>query len=131
VRQVNRFLRPHRRRTPAAKRSTSLTGEVLSDVRRYPDNGLPLARAGESARGAGGTGAVEIHLDAVDGPVLTTVTIAATANATTYASQTFPLDDPGGLHKVYLVFRPVAGGPGNNFFNLNWVEFGGQGISIP
>jgi cytochrome c len=81
--------------------------------------------------GASGTGAVEIHLDAVDGPVLATVTIAATANATTYVSQTFPLDDPGGAHKVYLVFRPVAGGPGNNFFNLNWVEFGGQGISVP
>jgi hypothetical protein len=31
----------------------------------------------------------------------------------------------------YLVFRPVAGGPANNFFNLNWVEFGGQGISVP
>jgi Carbohydrate binding module (family 6) len=65
------------------------------------------------------------------GPILTTVTIAPTANATTYASQTFPISDPGGLHKVYLVFRPVAGGPANNFFNLNWVEFGGQGISIP
>jgi hypothetical protein len=60
-----------------------------------------------------------------------TLTIAPTADATTYASQTFPLDDPGGMHKVYLVFRPVAGGPGNNFFNLNWVEFGGQGISVP
>ena len=41
----------------------------------------------------------------------TTVTIAATANATTYASQTFPVADPGGAHRIYLVFRPVAGGP--------------------
>jgi len=74
-------------------------------------------------RTSGGTGAVEIHLDAVDGPLLTTVTIAATASATTYASQTFPITDPGGAHRLYLVFRPVPGGPGNNFFNLNWVEF--------
>ena len=81
--------------------------------------------------GAAGTGAVEVHLDAVDGPILTTVTIAATANATTYASQTFPIANPGGAHRIYLVFRPVAGGPGNNFFNLNWVEFGGQGVSVP
>jgi cytochrome c len=58
------------------------------------------------------------------------VTIAATASGT-YASQTFPLTDPGGLHKVYLVFRPAPGGPTNNFFNLNWTEFGGQGISVP
>jgi PKD repeat protein/type 1 glutamine amidotransferase len=81
--------------------------------------------------GAAGTGSVEVHLDAVNGPILTTVTIAATANATTYASQTFPIANPGGAHRIYLVFRPVAGGPGNNFFNLNWVEFGGQGVSVP
>jgi cytochrome c len=81
--------------------------------------------------GAAGTGAVEVHLDAVDGPLLTAVTIAATASGTTYASQTFPIVNPGGGHRIYLVFRPVAGGPGNNFFNLNWVEFGGQGVSVP
>ena len=57
--------------------------------------------------------------------------IAATANATTYASQTFPVADPGGAHRIYLVFRPAPGGPANNFFNLNWVEFGGQGVSAP
>jgi hypothetical protein len=77
------------------------------------------------------SGAVEIHLDAVDGPILTTVTINGTASATTYATHTFPLADPGGLHKIHLVFRPVAGGPGKNFFNLNWTEFGGTGIAVP
>ena len=60
-----------------------------------------------------------------------TVTIAATANANTFANQVFPVIDPGGAHRIYLVFRPVAGGPGNNFFNLNWVEFGGQGPAPP
>ncbi len=74
-------------------------------------------------RTSGGTGSVEVHLDAVDGPLLTTVTIAATGNATTYASQSFPIVSPAGAHRIYLVFRPVAGGPTNNFFNLNWVEF--------
>ena len=81
--------------------------------------------------GPSGTGAVEIHLDSVDGPIHSTVTIAATPSPTTYASQTFPLTDPGGSHRLYLVFRPVAGGPGNNFFNLNWVEFGGAGVGLP
>jgi len=79
----------------------------------------------------GVAGAVELHLDAVDGPLHSTFNVAATASATTYASQTFPLTDPGGLHKLYLVFRSLTGGPTNNFFNLNWVEFGGQGISAP
>ena len=90
-------------------------------------NSLTFRTSGGS--GTAGTGAVEVHLDAVTGPILTTVTIAATASATTYESQTFPITDPGGAHRLYLVFRPVAGGPTNNFFNLNWVEFGGQGVS--
>jgi len=75
-------------------------------------------------RTSGGTGVAEVHLDAVDGPLLTTVTVAATAGPTTYASQTFPITDPGGAHRLYFVFRPAPGGPTNNFFNLNWVEFG-------
>ena len=78
--------------------------------------------------GASGTGLVELHQDAVDGPIVSTFTIQPTASATTYASQTFPLAGPSGLHNLFLVFRPVAGGPGNNFFNLNWVEFGGAGV---
>jgi PKD repeat protein len=84
-----------------------------------------------TVRTSGGTGTVEVHLDAVDGPLLTTVTIPATGSATTYASHTFPITNPGGGHRIFLVFRPADGGPGNNFFNLNWVEFGGVGVSLP
>jgi hypothetical protein len=76
------------------------------------------------------TGAVEIRRGAVDGPVVATVTILGTASATTYASQTFPLTDSG-RHEYFLVFRAVPGGPGNNFFNLNWVEFEGPGVGTP
>jgi hypothetical protein len=76
--------------------------------------------------------AVEIRLDAVDGPVLATATITSTGDPNTWQSQTVPVSDPGGLHKIYLVFRPVPGGQtGNNLFNLNWAEFGGQGVSAP
>jgi PKD repeat protein/type 1 glutamine amidotransferase len=81
--------------------------------------------------GANGTGLVELHRDAVDGPVVGTFTIQPTASATTYASQTFPITDPGGVNELFLVFRPVDGGPGNNFFNLNWVEFVGTGVGTP
>jgi PKD repeat protein len=76
------------------------------------------------------SGAVEIHRDAVDGPIVTTVDIVGTANATTYASQTFPLADSG-THEYFLVFRAVPGGPLNNFFNLNWIEFVGNGVGTP
>jgi cytochrome c len=81
--------------------------------------------------GAAGTGLVELHRDAVDGPIVGMFTIQPTANATTYASQNFPITDPGGANELFLVFRPVAGGPGNNFFNLNWVEFVGAGVGTP
>ncbi|MGH3658063.1 MAG: carbohydrate-binding protein, partial [Micromonosporaceae bacterium] len=76
--------------------------------------------------------AVEIRLDAVDGPVIATATITSTGDPNTWQSQTVPVSDPGGLHKIYLVFRSVPGGQtGNNLFNLNWAEFGGQGVSAP
>ena len=55
--------------------------------------------------------------------------IARTANAATYASKTFPLTNPGGLDEPFLVFRPVAGVPGNDYFDLNRVQLEGAGIS--
>jgi cytochrome c len=80
----------------------------------------------ETAPG-GPLAAVEVRLDAVDGPVLTTAQLTATSGAGPdgWQSQTVPLSDPGGQHDIYLVFRTVPGGPtGNNTFLLNWVEFG-------
>ena len=77
------------------------------------------------------TASVEVRLDAVDGPLLTTATIQGTAGATAFASTQVPITNSGGLHKVYLVFRSVTGGATNNFFNLNWSEFGGTGVTTP
>lgn len=88
---------------------------------------LTFRHSGGTSGGAAGT--VEVRLDTVDGPLLTTAAIPGTASATTYTSTTVPITDPGGLHKVYLVFRPATGGPTNNFFNLNWVELGGLGVA--
>lgn len=75
-------------------------------------------------------GAIQLRLDAPDGPVVTTANITATGTGT-YATQTFPLTDPGGTHRLYLVFQGVSGGPTSNLFALNWMEFGGTGISGP
>ena len=58
----------------------------------------------------------------------TMATINATTGNTDYASQTFPITDPGGTHRLYLVFQSVSGGPTTSLLNLNWVEFGGAGI---
>ena len=76
--------------------------------------------------------AVDVRLGAVDGPILVTATITSTGDSATWQSQTVPITDPGGPHRVFLVFRSIAGGQtGNNLFNLNWVQFDGEGISVP
>jgi cytochrome c len=88
--------------------------------------------SGGSAATAGTPRAtVELHLDSIDGPLLTTATINATTGNNDYSSQTLPVTDPGGTHRLFLVFRSVAGGPTTNLLNLNWIEFGGAGIGTP
>jgi hypothetical protein len=87
--------------------------------------------------GGGGTpgnplAAVQVRLDAVDGPILQTAELTATGGTGAWESQTFPLVDPGGGHELFLVIQQVPGGrTGNNLFNLNWVEFGGTGVAVP
>ena len=95
-------------------------------------NAITFRTSGGTTGGNAGT--VEIWLDAINaaggGTLVTSVTITGTANATTYASQTFPLvdrRDPPAVPRV----PPAAGGPANNFFNLNWIEFDGAGVSVP
>jgi PKD repeat protein/type 1 glutamine amidotransferase len=89
-------------------------------------------------RFAGGSGAtagqprtqVEIRSGAPDGPIVTTVTLAATSGNTAYSSQAFPLPLVGS-ERLYLVFRAVPGGTVTaNFGNLNWVDFSGPGVGV-
>jgi cytochrome c len=65
-----------------------------------------------------------------DGSVLTTATFNATAGNNAFASTGVPIADPGGTHKLYLVFQTVPGGPASGFGNLNWVEFAGRGVGV-
>ena len=75
--------------------------------------------------------AIEVHQDAVNGPVVTTANLVSTGGTGTWTSQTFPIS-LSGKHDLYLVFQTVAGGStGGNLFNLNWAEFNGQGIGVP
>ena len=74
------------------------------------------------------SGTVELWRDAINaaggGTLVASQTITGTA-AGTYASQTFPLVDPGGSHRLFLVFANA------NTYSLNWIEFVGAGISVP
>jgi cytochrome c len=102
----------------------------------------PVNLAGMTAlnlRVSGGSGAtlgrpraaVELRLDAPDGPVASTAIVLDTGGNNNFATQTTALADPGGTHRLYLVFQPVAGGPATNMFNLNWFELVGDGVAEP
>ncbi|MPZ82544.1 MAG: carbohydrate-binding protein [Actinophytocola sp.] len=79
--------------------------------------------------GSGGTvgtprAGVELRLDSPTGPLVATATLAATSGNNSWASQSVPVDQPAGAHRLYLVFTTVTGGPATGLINLNWVEFG-------
>jgi len=78
--------------------------------------------------------AIEIRQDSSTGPILTTANLVSTGSTTAAAvwtTQTFPLPPSTGKHELFFVFRTVTGGAtGNNLFNLNWAEFGGNGVTV-
>jgi PKD repeat protein/glucose/arabinose dehydrogenase len=76
--------------------------------------------------------AVEVRLGAPDGELLTEVTLTSTGANTNWESQTVPISDPGAANRIYLVVRSIPGGAtGFTLFRLNWVQFEGQGVSVP
>ncbi|WP_238454302.1 carbohydrate-binding protein [Micromonospora sp. ATA51] len=92
---------------------------------------VTLRTSGGSAATAGQPRfGVQFRLDSPTGPLLTTATVNATSGNNAFTSTTVPLTDPGGSHKLYLVFTTVPGGAASGFGNLNWVEFAGQGIGV-
>jgi cytochrome c len=80
-------------------------------------------------------GRVEVRLDAPDGPLVGSVTVAGSVIDTSWRTVDIPIDDPGGTHSLYLVFRnplvppnPVAP---SSMMLLNFVEFVGTGLDSP
>ena len=115
--------RPRQRRLDRAQRAYQPAQHRLAHV-----PGRRTAAGGPAGLAAG---AVEVRSGAFDGPILPTAKLTSTGGTATWQSQTFPITDPGGAHRLYLRVRPVTGGPGgNNFFNLNWVEFNGEGVTV-
>lgn len=50
---------------------------------------------------------VEFRLDSPTGPLLGTATVNATTGNNAFTSTTVPITDPGGTHRLYLVFTTV------------------------
>jgi len=83
---------------------------------------------------------IEARIDSPTGAVVSTITIPATGPSNQistwgkYVSISGPISDPGGTHELYFVFKHPSGvaypDPANPYlFNLNWIEFNGQGIA--
>ena len=76
--------------------------------------------------------AIEVRQDSITGPILATANLVSTGGTGRVVDQTFPLADVAtGKHELFFVFRTVTGGAtGGNLFNLNWAEFGGNGVTV-
>ncbi len=72
-------------------------------------------------------GAIEVHQDSLTGPIVQTDNLVSTGGVDTWTTQTFPISLTG-THELFVVFRNVTGGATGSMFNLNWLQFNGQGI---
>ncbi|WP_169542094.1 ThuA domain-containing protein [Solirubrobacter soli] len=73
-------------------------------------------------------GAIEVRTGSPTGPIAATLDLTSTGSNTTWNSLTFPLSIAG-KNELFLVFRQVTGGATQSMFLLNWIEFGGNGVT--
>jgi hypothetical protein len=91
-----------------------------------------VADAGGGRLAGSALAAVELRRDASDGPVIATANLTSTGGTTTWQSQSIDLPAVPGTNRLFLRFVSVPGGStGGNLFNLNWVQFNGQGVAAP
>ena len=76
---------------------------------------------------AGSGGEIELRLDGPTGTLVNSTTINPTGGWNSWTTVESNLTDPGGKHDLYFVFKSTPGA--KDLFSLNWVEFGGNGIS--
>ncbi|GAB5409847.1 MAG: ThuA domain-containing protein [Balneolaceae bacterium] len=70
---------------------------------------------------------VEVRIDELDGPIIAEIQTSITGGWQTYDYFTTDLDNPGGTHDVFFVFKNSTNP--NGIGNFNWFEFHGQGMA--
>lgn len=78
----------------------------------------------------GKAGYIEMHADSANGLLLSKRFIPSNNSDQFYDFYTATVDDPGRTMELYLVFKSVDGLPGQ-LFNLNWIDFYGNGVATP
>ena len=73
-------------------------------------------------------GRIELRLDGPTGNLISTTNVPTTGAWNNWIDVESPITDPGGKHDLYFVFKNNPGE--TDLFNVNWVEFSGNGVSI-
>jgi PKD repeat protein len=76
----------------------------------------------------GDGGSIELRLDGISGPLLSSTDIPATGSWSNWSEQESSITDPGGKHDLYFVFKNDDSS--QDLFELNYLEFGGGGVSV-
>lgn len=76
---------------------------------------------------AGSGGRIEVRADSPEGPLLSTAYVDPTGGWQIYEEVTAPIHDPGGTRDLYFVFRHEPGA--ESLFNINWIDFHGEGVA--
>lgn len=72
-------------------------------------------------------GSIEVRSGSPDGILISTVQVMATASLESWTTISSPIENPGGQHDLYFVFKSKPGDV--NLFDLNYIEFKGSGVS--
>ncbi len=93
----------------------------------YPMNLLNINFITYRVASAGPGGQIEVRVDAPDGPLISKALVEPTGEWQVYRDVTVPITHPGGTHELFFVF---LNNPGNSgLFNVNWIDFHGDGIA--
>ncbi len=130
---------PTRRPTPTAATAsiaaacrpvTGSSSTVRSTCSRSTRSSFRVADAAAGRTAGSPLAAIEVRQDSITGPILTTANLVSTGGTAVWSTQSFPIAMTG-KHELFFVFRAVTGGAtGGNLFNLNWAEFGGNGVTV-
>jgi glucose/arabinose dehydrogenase/type 1 glutamine amidotransferase/PKD repeat protein len=136
--QINPMLRQAEHYSSASGVTVTTTGDwvSLSDVTDIDDGDwiafspMNLHRINSiTFRAHTSGGDIEIHKGSPSGASSLVATATFNNTWSGYGEVTVPVVDPGGTDTYYFVFKNSAGT--NDFMDLNWISFSGDGISIP
>ena len=78
---------------------------------------------------AGLGGRIEVRVDSLKGPPISTVRVGSTGDWQVYTDLEAPIANPGGTRELFFIFLRNPGDDG--LFNINWIDFQGPGVSRP